>query len=87
MIAGQDIQFTDQSANNPTTWFWQFGDGTTSSLKNPRHAYAAPGTYTVTLRVTNEKGQSDLVKVNTSRSTPICRSRISTATRSWARLP
>ena len=64
MIAGQDIQFTDQSQNSPTTWFWQFGDGTTSSLKNPRHAYAAPGTYTVTLRVTNEKGQSDLVKIN-----------------------
>jgi PKD repeat protein len=64
MIAGQDIRFTDQSQNSPTTWFWQFGDGQTSSLKNPRHAYAAPGTYTVTLRVTNEKGQSDLVKIN-----------------------
>jgi PKD repeat protein len=64
MIAGQDVWFTDQSANNPTAWFWQFGDGQTSSLKNPRHAYMAPGTYTVSLRVTNAQGQSDLVKIN-----------------------
>jgi PKD repeat protein len=63
-IVGQDVQFTDQSQNNPTQWVWTFGDGTTSSLKNPRHTYTDPGTYTVTLRVTNEKGQSDLIKIN-----------------------
>jgi len=34
----------------PTTWYWRFGDGSTSSLENPSHDYKSPGTYTVTLR-------------------------------------
>lgn len=44
-----DVQFTDQSAGGPTGWYWQFGDGDTALRQNPLHAYAAPGTYTVTL--------------------------------------
>jgi|HubBroStandDraft_4_1064222.scaffolds.fasta_scaffold10295_5 hypothetical protein len=31
------------------TYFWDFGDGTTASGASPTHAYAAPGTYKVTL--------------------------------------
>jgi PKD repeat protein len=31
------------------TYFWDFGDGATGSGANPTHAYAAPGTYKVTL--------------------------------------
>ena len=38
-----------------TTYFWDFGDGTTSALINPKHAYA-PGIYTVSLMVTNAIG-------------------------------
>jgi gliding motility-associated-like protein len=34
------------------TYVWQFGDGASSSLENPVHVYATPGTYTVTLRIT-----------------------------------
>lgn len=44
------------SFNNTTTggspgntYLWNFGDGNTSTVKNPTHFYAAPGTYTVTL--------------------------------------
>lgn len=37
--------------NAPATYFWQFGDGNTSRDKNPRHSYATPGTYDVTLTV------------------------------------
>jgi gliding motility-associated-like protein len=48
----QEIQFTDQSVA-PLTWAWDFGDGTTSTAQNPIHTYAALGTYTVTLLVTN----------------------------------
>lgn len=34
------------------TWSWSFGDGATSSVRNPTHVYVAAGTYTVTLTVT-----------------------------------
>ena len=41
--------------NNTSTagqdFFWDFGDGTTSTLTDPTHLYASTGTYTITLRV------------------------------------
>ena len=52
------IQFTDLSTNAPTSWLWNFGDGTTSPSQNPSHQYAASGTYTVTLTATNANGPS-----------------------------
>ena len=39
---------------------WSFGDGTTSTQAAPSHAYASAGEYTVTLRISNEAGQSRL---------------------------
>ncbi|HSH61366.1 MAG TPA: DNRLRE domain-containing protein [Acidimicrobiales bacterium] len=54
--AGQAVVFTDTSTGVPTFWSWNFGDGTTSSAQHPTHAYTAPGTYTVTLTVSNELG-------------------------------
>ncbi|HPO12949.1 MAG TPA: PhoPQ-activated protein PqaA family protein [Candidatus Hydrogenedentes bacterium] len=52
------IQFTDTSTPGSApaiiSWRWTFGDGATSSLKNPLHAYARPGDYTITLQVTTE---------------------------------
>jgi PKD repeat protein len=52
------VAFTDTSAGGATAWQWNFGDaaGVQSTLKNPTHAYAAPGTYTVTLRACNAGG-------------------------------
>jgi len=38
------------------TWFWEFGDNTTSTEQNPSHTYTAIGTYTVTLTVTDSTG-------------------------------
>jgi gliding motility-associated-like protein len=35
----------------PTSWFWDFGDNTTSTQQNPVHTYASYGTYNVTLVV------------------------------------
>ncbi len=56
---GQSIAFTDRSAGSPTGWRWDFGDATpVSNERNPRHAYAQPGTYPVTLTVTNAFGSS-----------------------------
>ena len=59
---GQAIQFQDLSSGNPSSWSWNFGDGTTSSLKNPTHAYASPGNYTVTLQVSNAYYTKSLAK-------------------------
>src|SRR6185436_10930876 len=44
------IQFTDASTKS-TSWLWNFGDATTSTLKNPTKMYSSPGTYTVTLQI------------------------------------
>ena len=56
--AGQAVQFTDASTGAPTSWLWNFGDGTTSAVQNPSHAYAAAGSKTVTLTVTNATGSN-----------------------------
>ncbi|MEK6373094.1 MAG: PKD domain-containing protein [Acidobacteriota bacterium] len=50
---GETVSFTDQSSGSPTQWFWWFGDGATSTTRNPQHAYATPGTYTITVQVWN----------------------------------
>ncbi|MBK9358857.1 MAG: PKD domain-containing protein [Bacteroidales bacterium] len=50
------VSFTDQSTNNPTSWFWDFGDGENSTQQNPGHIYAGIGTYNVQLTVTNSSG-------------------------------
>lgn len=53
------VVFADSSLELPTSWFWTFGDGTTSTLKNPTHTYTASGTYTVTLVVNNSFGSTN----------------------------
>jgi PKD repeat protein len=47
------ITFEDESTGDIDNWAWDFGDGTTSTLKNPSHIYENAGTYTVTLEVNN----------------------------------
>ncbi len=42
-------------------WEWDFGDGTTSTSQNPVHVYTAPGTYNVSLIITNQGGCKDTV--------------------------
>lgn len=49
---GQTIQFTSTSSG-ATTFLWNFGDSTTSTAENPTKSYSTPGTYTVTLTVSN----------------------------------
>jgi len=50
------VQFTDVSTNQPTSWTWNFGDGTTSNEQNPMHTYTESGTYTITLEACNALG-------------------------------
>ncbi len=45
--------FTDMSSGSPQSWLWDFGDGNTSTQQNPIHTYAADGTYTVCLTITD----------------------------------
>ena len=55
-IAPLTVSFTDQSAGNPTSWSWVFGDGGTSTDQNPEHTYMNPGSYTVALTVVGPGG-------------------------------
>ncbi len=43
------VQFHDLSAGSPSSWYWYFGDGNTSTQQHPVHTYNAPGSYTVTM--------------------------------------
>jgi PKD repeat protein len=58
------VQFTDLSTNSPTSWLWDFGDGTTSTQRNPSHQYTAAGTYTVGLTATNANGPANASRPN-----------------------
>ena len=50
-----NVQFTDKSTD-AYYWHWKFGDGSTSTLKNPLHKYTKTGKYTVSLKATNAMG-------------------------------
>lgn len=46
--------------NDPLTFTWDFGDGTAPvSARSPMHTYSAPGTYSVTVSVTDNQGGLD----------------------------
>lgn len=47
------VKFTNQSASDAIAFEWDFGDGEKSTSENPLHIYATPGTYKVTLSVSN----------------------------------
>jgi PKD repeat protein len=49
-VVGEEINFINLSAKG-SSWEWNFGDGATSSEKNPVHKYEEPGTYKVVLKV------------------------------------
>jgi PKD repeat protein len=56
---GLSCSFTDTSVDPDGTiagWSWTFGDGATASVQNPSRTYAAGGTYTVGLTVTDNGG-------------------------------
>jgi PKD repeat protein len=50
------VSFTDTSTGGPTSWTWDFGDGTSSSEQHPVHTYTVPGTYSVSLTVSSTEG-------------------------------
>lgn len=56
------VQFTDKSANSSTSWYWDFGDGTTLTAQNPSHKYNKVGKHTVS-RTVKEDGGSNTKKI------------------------
>ncbi len=49
--ANKTIKMQDYSAGNVNSWFWNFGDGYTSSMQNPQHSYDSAGYYLISLSV------------------------------------
>ena len=47
------VHFMDRSTGNPTGWQWDFGDGSSSTRQDPTYTFQTPGTYNVTLTVTD----------------------------------
>lgn len=56
---GALVAFDGSGSTGAVTYSWSFGDGGTSTEMKPTHTYADNGTYTVSLTVTNNTGQSD----------------------------
>lgn len=48
-LQGNNVFFTGYLTGNYTSFYWSFGDGTSSTLLNPQHTYANAGTYNVCL--------------------------------------
>ena len=61
------VSFYNRSFQGVQTYFWDFGDGQTSTEKNPVHAYQNPGTFSVTLTATGSAGSSTEKKINVVR--------------------
>jgi PKD repeat protein len=49
----ETVTFNDVSYNNVTSWLWTFPNGTTSTIKNPTYTFSEPGTFTISLKVSN----------------------------------
>jgi PKD repeat protein len=56
------VQFKDESTNTPTSWAWDFGDGTNSTEQNASHTYTSAGNYTVILTIANAGGSDSETK-------------------------
>lgn len=54
------FSFQDMSIGAPTSWTWDFGDGTSSNEQNPVHTYEQPGVYVVTLTISTTECESSV---------------------------
>ena len=62
-VAPLDVSFNNTTTGNPASYSWDFGNGDFSTDANPATIYTAPGTYLVTLIVTNAGGCTDMYQV------------------------
>ena len=71
--SGLGCNFTSTSSDpdgSVASYSWTFGDGTISNAQNPSHTYAAGGTYTVTLKVTDNQGAQSTTTTKSVTVTP-----------------
>jgi len=69
-VAGDLVTFTN-SSNGGTSFAWDFGDGNTSTDKNPTHTYTKSGKYTVVLKVDNKDDQTYSKNIEVADALPI----------------
>jgi len=73
-VVNEDVQFTDTSTDPENSalslWFWDFGDGTNSTLQNPTHNFTPKGNYTVTLIVADDQNAVDSFSMTISITEP-----------------
>ena len=53
------VEFTDESTGPVNSWLWDFGDGKTSTQRNPMHIYPQPGSFTVTLTLNGDSSECE----------------------------
>lgn len=65
-LIGEEVTFDDMSIGSPSRWEWTFegGEPATSNLSQPKVKYMSPGTYTVSLKISNKDDESEIVKTD-----------------------
>ena len=58
------VVFENLTYGNADSYFWDFGDGNSSTEENPTHDYLSPGAYTVTLEAIVAGGETWEIKEN-----------------------
>lgn len=58
-----DVVFTDTTSGAPTSWAWDFGDGSVDSTASPSHTFASDDIYMVQLITTNICGSDTVVQM------------------------
>jgi PKD repeat protein len=74
VCAGTACSFTDGSSDTDgslVAWSWEFGDGGVSTARQPTHSYAAAGSYTVRLTVTDNAGAEATVTGGVTAAAPV----------------
>jgi PKD repeat protein len=74
------VTFTDSSVNSPTSWYWDFGDGSSSTVENPSYTYTTPGTYSVVLMATNSAGSNTTAATTVTVNQPVVSSTTTVST-------